>query len=244
MSDFVDIHCHALFAVDDGARDEKAMQDMLDMAYADGTRYLCFTPHFKIFEFDDEDKMYEQVNRLKRRFSIALAYADAKHPDLRLFLGNEIMSHADAAESLYSDKCLFLGNSKYALIEFDPNASEYEIENTSIRLLRKGIVPLIAHIERYSAFVKNPSFVSVLKEHGAFLQVNAHAITKFKVGKVARFLKHVFKKRLVDVVASDAHNTTSFPPVLSKAYEEIAKKYGEDYATKIFHTTPLSIILN
>ena len=244
MVGFADIHCHALFAVDDGAHDEKAMHDMLDMAYSDGIRYICFTPHFKIYEFDNEDEIQNQVDRINRRFSLATAYAAENHPDMQLFLGNEIMSHADVAESLFSGKCLFLNHTNHALIEFEPGASEYDIENAVVRLLRKGVVPVIAHIERYSALVQKPSFASVLKEHGALLQVNARAVTKFKFGKIARFLKLAFRKRLVDIVASDSHSCTGLPPVLSKAYAFISKKYGEDYAGEIFCKTPLAVILS
>lgn len=244
MIDFVDIHCHTLFRVDDGADTEDVMKAMLDIAYSNGTRYICFTPHFKIYEFEDESEMYEQMERLDRRFKIACDYAQEKYPDLRLFLGNEVMYHSDICESFFSKRCHFLGNSYYALVEFSPDTSDYEIETTVVKLLRKGITPIIAHVERYSAFIKEPSFAKILKENGALLQVNAHAITRFKFGKTAKFLKTIFKKKLVDIVASDAHDIKGFSPSLSKAYNVVAKKYGNDYANKIFHYTPLSILMN
>ena len=242
MDGFVDLHCHALYHIDDGAKDEQIMQNMLNMAYNDGTRYLCFTPHFKIYEFDEDDEMYEQVERMKRRFSDALAFVSENHSDMHLYLGNEIMYHADIPNSLFEGKCLFLGNSKYALIEFDPSATAYEIENTVVKLLRKGITPIIAHVERYSAMIKNASLVTALKDHGALFQANARAILKFKFGKSARFLKQALKRGLIDIVASDAHNDSSFPPVLSAAYEYVFKKYGEAYAIRIFRDIPLSVI--
>lgn len=242
--EFVDIHCHALFRVDDGAKNEEMMKNMLRAAYEDGTRYLCFTPHFKIHEFDDENEVIEQKKRLDRRFKVALTYAEENLPDFKLFLGNEVMYHNGADESLYTKKCNFLGDSSFALIEFSPNSSGFEIENAVIRLLRKGIRPVIAHVERYSAFVKDLELISSLHESGALLQVNAGSITEFKHGKTARFLKRIFKKHLVDIVASDAHDDSDFPPCLSNAYSSIVKRYGNDYADKIFHLTPLSVLLN
>ena len=244
MISFVDLHCHALFRVDDGAKDENMMKSMLDLAYSDGTRHLCFTPHFKIFEFNSEEEMYEQMHRLNRRFKIACEYVSEKYPDMHLYLGNEIMHHQDANESLSTKKCHYLGDSSYALIEFEPNASAYEIENSVLRLLRKGVRPVIAHIERYSAIVKDFSLVKSLKNSGALFQVNARSVTKFKFGKIAKFLRLAFKKGLIDVVASDAHNSTSFPPLLSKAYTLISKNYGQEYADSIFHSKPLAILKN
>ena len=244
MIDFVDLHCHALFRVDDGADTEDTMKAMLDIAYSSGTRYLCFTPHFKIYEFNDEDEMYVQMQRLERRFQVASKYVCEKYPDLKLFLGNEVMYHSDISESFFSQRCHYLGDSKYALIEFTPNSSSYEIETTVAKLLRKGICPIIAHVERYSAFIKDPSLARILKESGALLQVNARSVTKFRFGKVARFLKYAFKKMLIDVVASDAHDTKALTPSLSQAYALVSKNYGVQYADKIFHHTPLSILMN
>ena len=244
MIDFVDLHCHTLFRVDDGANTEDTMKSMLDIAYSNGTRYICFTPHFKIYEFEDEDEMYGQMSRLNRRFKVACDYVQEKYSDLKLFLGNEIMYHSDICDSLFSKLCHFLGDSSYALIEFPPNATSYEIETTIVKLLRKGIHPVIAHVERYSAFIKEPSLAKSLKDSGALLQVNAHSITKFKFGKVSKFLKNALRKELIDVVASDAHDAKVFPPSLSKAYDAIVKSYGVTYADKIFHHTPLSILMN
>lgn len=244
MVDFVDLHCHTLFRVDDGARTEEMMQSMLDIAYNDRIRYICFSPHFKIYEFYSEEEMYEQMKRLNRRFEAARKYVCEKYPDMKLFLGNEIMYHSDIYGSLSSKKCHFLGNSSFALIEFAPSATSYEIENTVSQLLRKGVKPLIAHIERYSALIKEPELLRTLKESGALFQVNAKSVLSFKLGKTARFLKSALKNQLVDVVASDAHNDTSFPPVLSKAYNSVAKFYGSVYADKIFHHTPLAILMN
>jgi protein-tyrosine phosphatase len=188
--------------------------------------------------------MYEQMQRLNRRFKVACDYVDEKYPDLHLFLGNEIMCHSDASESLSAKRCHFLGDTSYALVEFDPDASAYEIESSILKLLRKGIRPLIAHVERYSAIVKDFSFAQALKDYGALFQVNARSISNFKFGRIAKFLKLAFKKSLIDVVASDAHNASSFPPQLSKAYEIIVKHYGYEYANSIFHSKPLAILMN
>ena len=43
---YTDIHTHLLCHVDDGAESTAMMQEMLDVAYRDGTRTLCLTPHY------------------------------------------------------------------------------------------------------------------------------------------------------------------------------------------------------
>ncbi|MBO5287713.1 MAG: PHP domain-containing protein [Clostridia bacterium] len=244
MFSLIDLHCHTLFDVDDGARNEQMMKDMLDSAYSDGIRAICFTPHFKIYEFSSDDEIYSYIKQIESSFNVARQYVSAKYNDLQLFLGNEIMYHSDVFDSLSSKKCNFLANSAYALLEFSPDTSAFEIRNTVSKLLRKGVRPVIAHIERYSALVKDFSLVEELKDMGALLQVNSRAILRFKLGKVARLIKTVLKKHMVDIVASDAHNSSSFPQRLSKACDFVAKRYGSNYAKRIFHDTPLAILNN
>ena len=244
MFDLVDIHCHALSNVDDGAASEEAMKAMLDIAYNDGIKSICFTPHFKTYEFASEEEIRTYIHSIDENFLLAKEYATEKYSDLNLFLGNEIMYHSDFFDSLESDFCKSINRSSYVLIEFQPSTSRYDIENVISRILRKGYKPVIAHIERYSAFVRKPDLVFELRSLGAVMQVNARSILKFRFGKIARFLKLLLKRRQVDVVASDGHDSSIFTPTLSKSMLYVSKKYGENYAEKIFSKNPLSILNN
>lgn len=242
LPSFIDLHNHSLFGVDDGARTFDMSKKMLDIAYNDGIRIICFTPHFKAHHFSDDTTIFAYQDRIFKNFSILKDYAKSKYPDMALFLGNEIMFHNDICESLSSKKCNFLGQSKYVLIEFKPETPEYEIKNTISRVLRKGYCPIIAHIERYTAFHKNKQLLDTLTDIGALMQVNALSIVKFKFGKIARLIKYALKKSLVSFICTDAHNDTDFPPTLSKAYKITSSKYGVEYANDIFFNNPSKIL--
>lgn len=244
MFDLVDIHCHTLSSIDDGAGDDGTMKAMLDVAYSDGIRAICFTPHFKTYEFRDNDDMEVYQGLINHSFELANAYTREKYPDMMLFLGNEIMYHDEIFNSLASKSCRSLNDSSYVLIEFQPSVSSFDIENAIIRILRKGYRPVIAHIERYNALIKKPELIFELRNMGALMQVNARGILKFKLGKVARFIKAVLKNKQVDIVASDAHDNMVFTQNLSKAMLFVAKHYGERYAEKIFSKNPISILNN
>ena len=163
---------------------------------------------------------------------------------MELFLGNEVMHHHDIYESLSSGKCSFIAGTSYALVEFLPSAPFFEIQGSLSGLLRKGITPILAHAERYSALVGDIKKVNELKEMGALIQVNASSITKMRLGKCARFIKTLFKRSLVDIVASDAHDANSFLPIMSGAYSLICKKYGESVAKSTCELVPNSILDN
>ena len=46
MEYFIDMHCHCLPGIDDGARNMEESLQMLQQAYADGIRKVIATPHF------------------------------------------------------------------------------------------------------------------------------------------------------------------------------------------------------
>ena len=244
MFDLVDIHCHTLSEVDDGAIDENTMKSMLDAAYSDGIRTICFTPHFKIYEFDNDEDVYAYQKNIETVFLKASSYIKTSYPDMRLYLGNEIMYHNEILDSLKERKCASLNDSSYVLVEFQPSISAFEIENAVMRILRAGYKPVIAHIERYGALIKKPELVNELRNMGALTQVNARSILKFKIGKIAKFIKKVLKNRQVDVIASDAHDSSIFTQQLSKSMLFISKIYGESFAKRIFHTVPMAILNN
>ncbi len=244
MLNLVDIHCHSLSRIDDGAENSTMMKKMIDTAYADGIRKICFTPHFKIYEFQNEDDIVSYNNLIAQIFKIAVEYANRAYPDLILYLGNEIMYHNDFFNSLLSKHCRTLNGSSYALVEFLPSVTAFDLKNSISRILRKGYIPLIAHIERYGVLIKDRALLLELKSMGALFQVNAQSITKIKFGKTASFLKSILKQNLIDVIATDAHDNSSFSQILSKAHFYISKHFGDTYAKRIFCDNPTAILNN
>jgi protein-tyrosine phosphatase len=116
------------------------------------------------------------------------------------------------------------------------------MRNAVRNILRKGYRPVIAHVERYAELYKKPDFVMELREYGALFQVNASSVVKIRFGKVASFIKSLFKRSYVDVIATDAHSTEVYTPIMSEAAKKIARSYGDDVAKKVCLTNPLAII--
>ncbi len=244
MYDFIDLHCHILCNIDDGAKNAETMYKMLDIAYSDGIRAICFTPHFKIYRFNNEEEISRYNIAIKERFDTACEYVNQHYPDMKLHLGNEIMYHNDVLDSLISQKCFTIANSSYILIEFPPHIGSYELKNATSKLLRKGFTPIIAHVERYDALIKDFSLLKDIKESGAVIQINSHSVTKLRFGKTAHFVKKALKSNLVDIVSTDAHDAGLLSPSLSKSYKIISRRYGKDYAKKIFFDNQLLILRN
>ncbi len=244
MYNFIDLHNHSLCHIDDGARNHKMMENMLDIAYKDGIKAICFTPHFKAHYFDSTSELEQYSKAISISFNDAVRYVKEKEYDISLFLGNEVMYHNDICENISKGFCNKLPNSSYILVEFTPTVSEFDLKHALTKLLRKGYRPILAHFERYECIVKKLSLLSELKDLGVIIQLNASSILKFKLGKTSKAVKFSLKKHLVDIVATDAHDDKVFTPILSKAFIKTIKKYGQEYANKIFHDNQALIIGN
>ena len=109
---FSDIHIHALYDCDDGAKSPEHMYKMIDAAYVDGTRYICLTPHYNPGYFK------ENAEKSQKSFETLLEYANKKYPDLCLVLGNELRYAAGCVEWLTDGRCRCMNNSKYVLVDF------------------------------------------------------------------------------------------------------------------------------
>ena len=233
---FVDIHCHALFGVDDGAENEQEMQEMLRMAYEDGTRTLCLTPHY-----DPEFKEKKSITA-EQAFALAEAYCQQHFPDLKLILGNEMSYLVGCTESLLNGECRTVAGGRYVLVDFFMTPTLSEIRRGLSVILGCGYLPIVAHTERYPCLHGKIREIAEFVENGALIQLNAASLSEGLLSPVGRTARQLLSEGLVHVVASDGHNALSRPPILSKAYGKVLKKYGQACADTLFFVNP-SLIL-
>lgn len=218
---FADIHCHALCAVDDGAKDEATMQKMLDAEYEDGVRYLCLTPHYHPGYYGSNEEQAE------RAFSRAVEYCK-KYPDLHLLLANELHYAPECISWLKEKRCRRVGHTRCVLVDFSETEYKSVMVKALSRLNGSGYIPILAHAERYKNL--DVTTVKTLKQDGVLIQINSGScFGDFGIFARAK-AKRMLAKKLVDFVATDAHNLTERAPQLQKGYRYIAKKYGLEYA--------------
>ena len=112
------------------------------------------------------------------------------------------------------------------------------------RLLNSGYLPVVAHVERYHCLLGKVDEVRRMSEEGAVIQINAASLSDGVFSKKRRFCMKLLEEGLVDIVASDAHNTESRSPSLRNALKIVTAKFGEDYACRIFKRIPEKILSN
>ncbi len=224
---FADIHIHALFGADDGARNEQVMRDMIDASYADGVRLMCMTPHFHPGYFG------ENTAAVAEAYGRAETYVREKYPELMIYLGNELRYDVGCLSWLRDNKCAMMGKNGHILVDFSENEAESRIESGLYELQNAGYTPILAHAERYRNLAIKKTLFD-LRENGVLIQMDTQAILGDFGFTERRRAGAILDRRLADFVGSDAHDLIKRKPGLSAAYERVEKKYGKEYAYALF----------
>lgn len=236
MHGFVDIHTHILPGVDDGAADMQEACRLVHMARQDGTRTLFLTPHHR------GDYGKHSVLELQEIFAQLQERVAREVPDMQLYLGTEIRYDADAPEKLLQGQLLSMGGSDFALLEFSTQALKSQILMAVTETLRYGFVPIVAHAERCGAFYTQAALADEVRHLGGYIQVNADSVLGKHGFSVKRFCHKLLKSQKVDFIATDAHDSQDRPPLLNKCFSQVRKKYGEEYAARVFWENAHSIL--
>ncbi len=236
MQASVDIHCHIMPGVDDGSRDMDTSLKMLEIAAREGITDVILTPHHKPLHHNvsvERNKIYtKRLNEAVRSAGI----------DIRLYSGNEIYYSDETQRQLEEGMICTLADSEYVLVEFHPTNPYRAISNAVYQIQGAGFIPIIAHVERYSDIVSHPAYVEELINKGCYIQVNALSVMgKYGFG-IKLFVKKLLKNTLVHFVATDAHDTKRRAPYMADCRSYIQRKYGKDYADRIFYENPMSVI--
>jgi protein-tyrosine phosphatase len=236
LNGFIDIHTHILPGVDDGARTLEESLALLDVARQSGTRALVLTPHYR--------GKYKTCTPglLREQFSLLQEAAGQKFPELQLYLGQEIFFETDIPDALSAGRILLLNGSHYVLLEFSPGSLRSQIIRGVSETVLSGCTPIIAHAERYSIFRKDSTLVDEVLHMGALIQLNADSI----LGSHGFGVKHCCHKLLrqgkAHFIASDAHDLTHRTPQLRECFLHIHKKFGQEYAARLFSENALAVI--
>lgn len=218
----IDMHTHVLPDLDDGAKNEREAEAILQMAFAQGVHEIVFTPHYYGKKRSVKSFLQQRERSLKK---IA-----ARVPNgLKTRLGAEV--HLSGVNDPTSDALckLAIEGTKCVLLElpFTGRWNKRLLTRLAEFVGDTDYTPVIAHIERYEEVWKNPAIISTLVKMGCLIQVNTSAFLDKKVRRLAFAL---LKRGLVHCLGTDAHNTELRAPDYAKAKEAVyAEGYGKEW---------------
>ncbi len=238
----IDLHCHILPDLDDGPRTWEESLEMARMAVADGIRVIVATPHLfrqKTINLHDLNKKEAILERI-RQFQEKLAEEEIP---LEILPGCDCPLSFEALELLASDRVLTINDAKrYLLLEMPDTSLPPATADICFQLQSQGITPIITHPERHFIFYEKPDKLFQFINLGCLVQLTAGSLTGAFGRRVAKVSRHMVKKGMVHLLASDAHSTGGRTPVLSPAVAELTRLVGKDAALAMVTTIPEKII--
>ncbi len=256
LDNMIDLHCHSVPFVDDGAEDFEDAKDIIRTEYDQGVRTIVMTVHLREGMFDTS---ISSVQLQFQKIQEWLKSSDIK--DMEIFLSREyycdkrlealLDGYIDNLEEIvYEGKkynprneIIPFGKKKCMLLEFSSNKmQDIEFEIFVKKASLAGLTPIIAHVERYPAVQKRPAIVYNLKDIGAYIQVNGEALLSKSDIKEFDLVKMLLESQLVDFISSDAHDLLKRPPNLKRCYAYINKKYGKCTAENLLRNNAFNLI--
>ena len=234
----IDMHCHILPGVDDGAENLEEALEMARIAQSEGIKKIVNTSHFHPeFNYKMGDILLDEINSFNEVLK-------ANNIDIEVLLGNEIYYTDGIIEQLQELNFYTLNNSKYLLIEFSPMNFPKNLPDIVYEVKLKGYTPVLAHVERYSSIIEDPNIIYDCIKEGAIIQVNASSILG-KNGKEAKKVSDILlDNNMVHIIASDAHGSQRRRPQLREAYDFVKNKYSKDLADNLFKNNQSLIMAN
>lgn len=236
----IDLHCHILPGLDDGANTLYEAVEMARMAEEDGIRKIVATPHLFRGEFTPKD--LGLIEEKKQEFVKAL---EKMNINIEVFTGAEVHISHNLIDKIKKNRgFLVINQSSYMFVEFPSEHVFSGVKDLFFNLMSEGITPVITHPERNSIFIRNPSLLYELVQMGAFCQANSGSFMGLYGIRSQQAVYKFLELGLVHFIASDCHNTRSIIPKLSEAVVRASEVVGEANAAALVMDNPQAVLDN
>lgn len=229
----IDIHCHILPEVDDGAKSWEIALEMCAMAWQDGIQHIVATPHASDDYFYDRPYLEGLVQKL----------SDATGARPALSLGCDFhLSFENIQSALANPGRYAIGHTPYLLVEFNDFSIPPALDESLAQLINVGLRPIITHPERNPLLQRTPERVLNWVDGGCAVQVTANALTGRWGRKAEASARWLFEREAVHFLATDAHSLTSRPPILSEARNVAQEIAGDLVAEALVMLNPRAVV--
>jgi len=228
----VDLHCHLLPGLDDGAATWDDALAMARMAAGDGVSTVVATPHQaggagRISGRMIRDRV-EQLQELIGRHDVPL----------QVLPGAEIRVEPELVDDLRCGELLTLADrGRHVLLEM-PHDVYLPVDRLLSGLGALGVVGILAHPERNSGIIAQRDALFPLVEAGCLLQVTAGSLVGRFGARVQKFARWLVGQGLVHFVGSDAHGPGSRRPLLRYAFDCLVALAGYETAVDLCCRNP------
>jgi protein-tyrosine phosphatase len=234
----LDFHNHVIPGVDDGAADDEQAAAALEAFSDQSIDTLIATPHINASLTLSPALLQERLAEIDAGWGRLTRIVTSRFPAMHVHRGAEIM--LDTPQLVLDDPRLRLAGGRFALVEYPFMSVPPQSTSVLQLLVRAGVVPVIAHPERYTSFAAMSMLPAEWKAAGALLQVNAGSILG-RYGPQARDAAFALLERgMADYICSDFHARGR--PATAAARTALLELGGEEIADILISVNPRRLL--
>lgn len=234
----IDIHCHILPGFDDGAADLREALAMAAMAADSGVSAIVATPHFR----GTADSAAEEAATILRLFDELDEAIRAQRLPLTLHRGAEVLCLPETPALAARGLLPTLAGTSYLLTEFYFDEPFDSMNERLEELAAGGLVPVVAHPERYAAIQRDPRLAAVWFAAGYVLQLNKGSVLGAFGSRVQQTAEHLLENGLAHLIASDAHGADRRTPHMGALFERLEELYDPEYVRILLTRNPRRLL--
>lgn len=219
----IDINCHILPSVDDGAKHLTESVEMAKLAVGQGITTIVATPRHNDGKYTNlKNDIIERVRELNDRLK-------KESINLTILPGQETRISGELIEQFNKGEILTLNNTnKYLMLELPSSHVPLYTGKLVYDLQMDGLIPIIVHPEHNVELLEAPDKLYQLVKKGAYTLVTAASVAGKFGKKIKRFSLELIEANLVHFIASDAHDIKGRTFAMKAAYEVIRKEFGQE----------------
>lgn len=202
----IDLHSHILHDMDDGASSFEEAVRLCTLGSMNRINKIVATPHFNAM--GDVENFIAQRDE---RIAMLKEVMRDKLIDVSIYPGAEVFIDDDVffAKNL---RDLTINKSRYLLVEFSFYGLRFKnIIDYLNELSQMGVVPIIAHPERYEYFQKDYNAVNELASRGVLFQLNAGSLASRDGLEEFELAYEMAYKGIASFIGTDAHSLKHRP---------------------------------
>jgi len=233
----IDIHTHLLPRLDDGSDSYETTRQLVLSAQSQGVTSIFLTPHSEYLSGDPQD--------LESRFRLLKGDLQHAFPDIRFFLGCEVMCCdfllTGVLEGLEKGRIPSMNGTRYVLVEFPTDIRLEEMQRCLSALIQKNWKPIMAHAERYACLCL-VSEIRELRKMGCTFQVNIFSLEELQDADLQSRARTMIREKLVTFLGTDTHNLAFRRPCIDKGMEWLKENCDRPYLEAITHSNAIRLL--
>ena len=234
----IDFHNHILPKLDDGSESTQMSIDMLEFAASQGIKEVVTTVHYQHPKMDRSNLSFDQARLVMRNLQKEI---DRLSIPIKLHLGSEVFFLPNLID-VKDDPLATFGHGKYMLIEFLPFELPEIHRKQLFDLKLSGVVPIIAHPERYKPVQNDLKIIENWLNAGCLIQIDAGSLLGNFGIKAKLCAELIVRNNWCHIIGSDAHNNKKRNFCLKDAINTLERLTDSDHIKKMVNDNPKDII--